>query len=347
MNEWRRQELSELGYLGALQVNVLGSLSEERRQSSTPKFQKELRRVNKLRKTHNFDLVRKNKAFNREVLLKPYKKETFQGYLLSCFPKNPIFPQLENRLSELTAEYPSYSQVTLEVQGFHRLEGKELAKKLVRILIYFNYHLQSEEDSYLRYIIAEKVIKMTRNYQGESNSGWDNVRLLLNFFSRPEITNEYLQLKYQNKSALWQMYKSGSELVSLLEISFFPGTSRIVEVIRKRGYSDHGSLKPNHEKGREEFSVEYLKDRYGEDLISEEEGGILLVKDYEDTKKTLTDQLLEIWKNSNEAFLEFQEQEKEKKMRQKTQNTKIPSETNNFKYHSKGGINYEQESDKH
>ena len=348
MNEWRRQELAEQDYMGPLLEGILGSTSEERRIQLPPKYLHELRQIKKLRQAYNLDLVRRPGS-KHQFLLKPLSKEEFQNLTYSVFDKTtPYLPILVDRLSLLTSKYPSFSGIVLEVRGFHRIKGK-FAKSLLALLVFLNYSIRSEEDSFLRFLFAEKIIKAAQRYQGESNKGWDNVRLLTEFFSRKEICDEYLQLKYQNKSALWDLYSKGSKVARAIEFSFFTGTSQIIERIRRKGYNDKGSRKPDHLKGRDEYSIIYLKEKFGNQLVEEEtifreEDGLLIKKgglvlnDYNSTKNDVVQQLTEIWKKANKSFLEFQQQESEKKLKSNSTSPKKPSTNIEQKHQTKGEI---------
>lgn len=289
----------EYGY-HSIASYVQGSLSEERRKS-TGRYSKDLKEVKRIR------------ALNRKFRISLYS--IFESYLVQDTESENYTPgilEIEKRLSHLEAEYPSLPGLGFYISGLGSLEGKGRGKKIFDLLFWISSTM--EMNFFYKFILLERIGKIVLIHSKEGR--WmQNSTIILSAIGRNELAYLLGEQILENKSAIRDSLKNGKRLAQRLYLQFYPSTRMYKTKNRKRGYSDHSSMRPNSTsfKAIQEAnsSVEYLTE---EGILKKSDTGGY---DLMEQKQNLEDLLLEIFKNSAEAFEFYQKEIKEQRDKEK------------------------------
>lgn len=201
------------------------------------------------------------------------------------FLKGPDY--FYKKASEVSAEHPDLN-LSIRISGLSVLEGKGSHKKVRNLLLFlsdFGYDWK-----YLIDILLEKIVSgyFNRNEENLGKVGLE-VQQLLKVFGTYEVRTDFISKRYSKHQRT--VYKEhGAKLCENLIIQYFD--TRIPKRKEfKRGYSDHGSLRPKHK------------------IIEE----VLEMDEENNERRSIEDILTEIYKKSTENYLEWLENQSNKK----------------------------------
>ena len=215
----------EIDYFGpAWLENIEGSLSHERQKSKPRSFRAYNRKIRSLNRKFSFSL--------RQL------QET---------------PDLLNiRLAEYAAEssstkYRLNETMNLRISNFEKiLLGKKQFRKMQNLLWYLIF---TEVDSYIEFLLLEKIEKLLKNINFENNSWYETYELfqLNNLMSKTQLQEFLKDIFFE--STVKDRIQAGKHLFDNLYLKFFD-EAYVKLKIRRRGYSDKGTSTPEHEKER-------------------------------------------------------------------------------------------------
>lgn len=294
----------EYGY-HSIATYVQGSLAEERRKS-TGRYSKDLKEVKRIRALNRKFRISLYSIFDGTYLVKDTEMENYTPGIL----------EIEKRLSHLEAEYPSLPGLGFYISGLGSLEGKGRGKKIFDLLFWISSTM--EMNFFYKFILLERIGKIVLIHSKEGK--WmQNSTILLSSIGRNEFAYLLGEQILENKSAIRDSLEKGKRLAQELYLQFYPNVRMYKTKNRKRGYSDHSSMRPNSTSFKAiqaaNSSIEYLTE---EGILKKSEtGGYELMEQ----KQNLEDLLLEIFKNSAEAFEFYQKEIKEQRDKEKENST--------------------------
>lgn len=297
----------EVEYWDPVVSNVQGSLAEERRKSTGRfgKDKKEFKLVNRL-----------NRQF-RISLYEVFRTKTHEELVVD---ENQGSQSLEFRLSHLGARYPHLPGLGIYIRGLGELQGKKEQKKIFDLLFWISSN--SDIESYWKYLILEPIGKMILNRIGEGVWLQNSIKLFhclgLNSLAY-EIGKDFLS---GNPSAIRDSLENGKRLASSIFIEFYRNTRMYDPKNRKRGYSGSSPVRPNNSK-KLVFQVNHSTQCLVEEGILKHspEGGYEM-----EDKQDVSEIIFEIFKNSLEAFKQYQDEIEARKERISPQTFKPPED---------------------